>query len=386
MSTDIRLARIMRIGGGAIYDTADVLTGLGLQRPLIVSDKFLSEGGVVDRLVFSLARAGIHAAVFTDTVSDPTSDSLRPGVDAIRAANADSVIGLGGGSPLDTAKALAVLSQAGGRMRDYKAPHIHNGPALPIIAVPTTAGSGSEATRYAIITDSDTNEKMLCIGAAFLPIAAIIDYELTLSMPARLTADTGVDALTHAIEAFVSAKANPFADGFALTAMAAIAEHLLRAYQDPGDKEARAALMLAASQAGIAFSNSSVALVHGMSRPIGAHFHIAHGLSNAMLLPAVTNFSVSAVPERYAQCARQMGVALNDTDDETAAVQLVDFLELLNSDLEVPSPRAYGIEKSRWDSLAATMAEQAIASGSPANNPRVPTVEEIISLYAEIWA
>jgi alcohol dehydrogenase class IV len=385
MSTEIRLARLLRIGGGALSETGEVLTALGLERPLIVSDRYLLDTGVIDRLVSSLFSHGLNPSVFADTVPDPTTESLDPGVEAIRSNAADCVIGLGGGSPLDTAKALAVLSQSGGQMRDYKAPRVFDGPSLPIIAVPTTAGSGSEATRYTIITDSASNEKMLCVGPAFLPVAAIIDYELTLSMPARLTADTGVDALTHAIEAFVSRRANPFADGLALSAMRTIPQFLARAYTDPHDRAARSALMIAASQAGIAFSNSSVALVHGMSRPLGAHFHVAHGLSNAMLLPTVTAFSISGSLERYATCARQVGAASFDDGVDRAAHKLVDYLRELNRALDVPSPREYGLDQASWAKLSPTMAEQAIASGSPGNNPRVPSTEQIVELYATAW-
>lgn len=184
---------------------------------------------------------------------------------------------------MDTAKALAVLGVNDRPMREFKAPSVYTGPALPIVAIPTTAGSGSEATQFTVITDSATDEKMLCIGTSFLPIAAIIDYRLTLSMPARLTADTGIDALTHAVEAYVSRKANAFSDGLCLLAIRAIGQNIRRVVADGSDEQARAAMMMAATQAGMAFSNSSVALIHGMSRPIGAHFHVAHGLSNAML-------------------------------------------------------------------------------------------------------
>ena len=270
-------------------------------------------------------------------------------------------------------------------MRDYKAPHQQDIPGLPIIAIPTTAGTGSEATRFTIVTDEETGEKMLCIGLGYLPTAAIVDYELTLSKPMRLTADTGVDSLTHAIEAYVSKLANPFADGFALTAMRAIWKNLPTAYFDPQNRPAREAMMLAATQAGIAFSNSSVALVHGMSRPIGAKFHVPHGLSNAMLLPAVTLFSIAAAKTRYANCARAMAIASDDADDDRATRTLVESLQKLNRQLAVPTPSQYGIAESDWFRSLPMMAKQALASGSPANNPRLPTAEEIEELYREVW-
>ena len=381
----IALPRIMRVGGGAVDEIGEVVAGLGLARPLVVTDKFLVGTGAVDRMVAQLEAAGLQPAVFAETVPDPTTASLEAGVAAVAEHDADCVIGFGGGSPMDTAKALGLLARQGGHMRDYKAPRDNIGPALPVIAVPTTAGSGSEATQFTVISDSETDEKMLCPGLAFLPVAAIVDYRLTLTMPPRLTADTGVDALTHAIEAYVSRKANPFSDSLALVAIGTIGQVLRRVYADGQDAEARERMMLAATQAGIAFSNSSVALVHGMSRPIGAHFHVAHGLSNAMLFPAVTEFSVDAAESRYADCARALGATSADASDATAAADLVVALKELCRDVEVPTPKSYGIDKQTWDERVPVMAEQALASGSPNNNPRIPTADEIRELYGRIY-
>jgi alcohol dehydrogenase class IV len=385
-SFSINLPRRFEIGPGALARTGEVVASFGLRRPLVVTDAFLVGQGVAERLTDSLRAAGLAAAVWDGTVPDPTTDSLAPALAAATEHRADCVIGLGGGSPLDTAKAVAVLAVTGGTMRELKAPTRYAGPALPVIAVPTTAGSGSEATQFSIITDSATDEKMLCPGPSFLPLAAVIDHRLTRSMPARLTADTGIDALTHALEAYVSRRANPFADGFALTAIAAIADSLRRVYADGDDAAARESMMLAATQAGIAFSNSSVCLVHGMSRPIGAHFHVAHGLSNAMLLPAVTRFSVGAATARYADCARAFKVPrAAGAGDAVAAAALVDALDELCRELAVPTPRAHGIDPAQWSRLTPLMAEQALASGSPANNPRIPDAAQIEQLYAEIF-
>jgi alcohol dehydrogenase class IV len=385
MAAGISLPRILRIGRGAVGEIGVVLTELGLHRPLVVTDTFLVGTGAVERLTGVLTAAGLAPAVFSGTVPDPTTDSLAPGVQAVLDHRADVVIGFGGGSPMDTAKAVATLAVQGGQMRDHKAPARNLGPALPVVAVPTTAGSGSEATQFTVITDSASDEKMLCPGPAFLPVAAVIDADLTLSMPPRLTADTGIDALTHAVEAYVGRRSNPFSDSLALTAIATIGRFLRRAYADGGDVPAREAMMLAATQAGIAFSNASVALVHGMSRPIGAHFHVAHGLSNAMLFPAVTAFSVHAATARYADCARALGVATDADADLAAADALVDALRSLCVDLAVPTPRAYGIGLDDWTRLTPLMAEQALASGSPANNPVVPDAAQIEQLYAEVY-
>jgi alcohol dehydrogenase class IV len=386
MVSSIALPRIMRIGGGAAGELGSVLAGLGLSRPLLVTDAFLASTGAASRLLANLKDTGLEGEVFSETVPDPTSDSLAGGLEAVAAHRADCLVGFGGGSPMDTAKALGLLSVQGGEMRDYKAPRNNGGPALPVIAIPTTAGSGSEATQFTVITDSATDEKMLCTGLAFLPVATIIDYELTVSMPSRLTADTGVDALTHAVEAYVSRKANAFSDGLALTAIGTIGRNIRRAYADGDDLEAREAMMFAATQAGIAFSNSSVALVHGMSRPIGAHFHVAHGLSNAMLFPAVTAFSVEGAVGRYADCARAFGAAARGDSDALAAGKLVEALAVLCKDLDVPTPQSHGIDREKWDELTPLMAQQALASGSPGNNPIVPTADQIEDLYAQIYS
>jgi alcohol dehydrogenase class IV len=382
---NIALPRILKLGGGASRHLAEVLQSLGLSRPLIVTDAFLTKSGRVDALTADLT-AGISSRVFSETVPEPTAGSIDRARAFLAESDHDCVVGFGGGSPIDSAKAIAVLAVHGGVCRDYKAPHIQDQPGLPIIAIPTTAGTGSEVTRFTIISDEQTDEKMLCIGLAYLPIVALVDYELTFTMPPRLTADTGIDALTHAIEAYVSRRANIFSDSFAISAMAAIAPNLRRVCEDPNDRVAREAMMFGSTQAGIAFSNASVALVHGMSRPIGAHFHVPHGLSNAMLLPAVTRFSLTAATKRYAICAVVMGVAAHDDNDETAAAKLVDELEQLNCDLAVPSPLAYGIKKAEWDRLLPTMAEQALASGSPANNPVTPTHDQILKIYRDVWA
>jgi len=385
MPVSIVQPRLLSIGGGASRQLAATLHSLGLERPFIVTDAFMASSGYLDRITADLQEAGISYAIFADTVPDPTSASIQDGLAALKPFEPDCVVALGGGSPIDSAKAIAFLAVHGGQMRDYKVPVMNDEPGLPLIAIPTTAGTGSEVTRFTVITDETTDEKMLCAGAAFCPTAALVDYELTLSKPMRLTADTGLDSLTHAIEAYVSARRNSFSDGMARLAMGVLAQQLRTVCREPDNRAAREAVMLAATQAGLAFSNASVCLVHGMSRPIGAFFHVPHGLSNAMLLPAVTAFSIEAAPERYADCARFMGVANEQDSDRLANEKLIQALHQLNQDLEVPTPASYGIDKTRYFELLPTMAEQALASGSPNNNPRVPSIQEMITIYEEIW-
>jgi alcohol dehydrogenase class IV len=384
MVAQIAVPRILRIGSGAFAETREVLQILGLQNPLIVTDPYIRKRGLARLLADSLSVLG-RPRIFSEIVPDPSVAAVEAGLDFLKRGQHDCVIGLGGGSSIDTAKAIAVLAIHGGEMRDYKAPHNQNESGLPVIAIPTTAGTGSEATRYTIVTDQETNEKMLCIGLAYLPLAAMVDFELSMTKPMRLTADTGVDSLTHAIEAYVSRRANGFSDSFALSAMRAIWTNLPTACFQPDNRDAREAMMLAATQAGIAFSNSSVALVHGMSRPIGAKFHVPHGMSNAMLLPAVTEFSVSAAAGRYAECARAMGMLATNSSDAEAVALLVRNLHALNVTLKVPTPAEFGIDRQAWEESIPSMVQQALASGSPANNPRVPSEVEMKGLYREIW-
>jgi alcohol dehydrogenase class IV len=280
---------------------------------------------------------------------------------------------------------MAILAAGGGKMRDYKAPFAADKAALPVIAIPTTAGTGSECTRFTVITDTERDEKMLIAGLGALPLAALVDYELTYSVPPRTTADTGIDSLTHALEAYVSKRANPVSDALSLSAMALIGANIRVAYAEPRNAAAREAMMLGATEAGLAFSNSSVALVHGMSRPIGAHFHVPHGLSNAMLLPAVSRFGLHHGLPRYAAAARVIGFAEAADDDATAGAKLIEGLVALNRDLGVPTPAGFGIRAEAWAAQMDLMADQALASGSPGNNPRVPGKAEIVALYQEVW-
>ncbi|MBA1279831.1 iron-containing alcohol dehydrogenase [Stutzerimonas stutzeri] len=385
MSHRIVLPRLMEVGAGASQQIVSVLHNLGCKRPLIVTDRMMVELGYVARISETLAKADIPSDCFADTLPEPTAASIHAGVEMVRQGNYDSIIALGGGSPIDSAKAIGILGKFGGEMRDYRFPRDVSEAGLPLIAIPTTAGTGSEATRFTIITDETSDEKMLCAGLGFMPVAALIDYELTLSLPPRVTADTGIDALTHAIEAYVSRKASLYSDAQALEAMRLLAPNLRAAYHEPGNREAREAMMLGATLAGIAFSNASVALVHGMSRPIGAFFHVPHGLSNAMLLPAITAFSIPAASERYADCARAMGVAGEGDSVEVANEKLLTELRAINKELQVPSPEQFGITRERFFELRETMAKQALGSGSPGNNPRVPTEAEIIDLYETVW-
>jgi alcohol dehydrogenase class IV len=385
ISMNFASPRLLLVTAGAVRQIADVLGKFGLSKPLVVTDPFMASSGHVRHCLDALNAAGIAFSVFSDTVPDPTDTVIEAGVAVLNAGDYDCLIGFGGGSPIDTAKAMAILAAGGGKMRDYKAPFAADKGKLPVIAIPTTAGTGSECTRFTVITDTERDEKMLIAGLGALPLAALVDYELTYSVPPRTTADTGVDSLTHALEAYVSKRANPVSDALALSAMALIGANIRVAFAEPRNAPAREAMMLGATEAGLAFSNSSVALVHGMSRPIGAHFHVPHGLSNAMLLPAITRFSVAGAEARYAEASRRIGFAELGDADGVASAKLITGLEALNRELSVPTPSEYGISEADWTGKMALMADQALASGSPGNNPRVPTAAEIIGLYREVW-
>ena len=385
MSTQIILPRILEIGAGASRKIGSMVKDMNCQRPLIVTDKIMLQLGYVERVQDDLRAMNIDSDVFDDTVPEPTTRSIEAGVELVKNGQYDVIIGLGGGSPIDSAKAISILGKYGGQMRDYKFPRLVTEPGLPIIAIPTTAGTGSEATRVTVITDDTNDEKMLCVGIGFMPTVALVDYELTLSVPARTTADTGIDALTHALEAYVSKKANAFSDIQAVAAMKLLAPNLRRVFNNSQDREAREAMMLGSTLAGVAFSNASVALVHGMSRPIGAFYHVPHGLSNAMLLPAVTEYSIPAAEHRYADAARAMGIAQVSDSDASANQRLMAELYAINRELEVPTPAEFGISRSQFFNNLSIKADQALASGSPANNPRVPSADDIIEIYKQLW-
>lgn len=386
MSVQIILPRILEIGADASQKLPEILKKIGSQKPLIVTDQVMVKLGIVESITSLLSQEGIVCEIFADTVPEPTASSIEAGVSMVREGDYDAVVAIGGGSPIDSAKAIAVLGKHGGSIQDYRFPRMVNEPGLPIIAIPTTAGTGSEATRVTIITDETNDEKLLCMGLAFMPVAALVDYKLTLSLPARTTADTGIDALTHAMEAFVSQKANPYSDSQALTAMRLIGPNLKKVYANGKDLVAREEMMLGSTLAGIAFSNASVALVHGMSRPIGAFFHVPHGLSNAMLLPTVTEYSIPAATKRYAICSRTIGAASAEDSDDVANEKLLAFLISLNEELAVPTLAEFGADKTVFDQNIEVMAKQALASGSPNNNPRQPSAGEIVELYRKLWA
>ncbi|MSU51699.1 MAG: iron-containing alcohol dehydrogenase [Opitutus sp.] len=386
MISQFNLPATIVTGAGASRELVPQLAHLGARCVLLVTDAFMVSSGAAGGFVRALEEGGIAVTLFAGVQPDPTDANVRDGLAHFRAAGCDAIVALGGGSPIDAAKAIAVLATNPGPLSQYQGYHQVPRAGVPLVVIPTTAGTGSEVTKVAVITDTARDVKMMMLDRNFLPTVALVDFELTLSMPPALTAHVGVDTLTHGIEAYVSRKATPLTDPLALQCIALVAQHLETAWREPQNRAAREGMMLAATLGGMAFANSSVALVHGMSRPIGAVFHVPHGLSNAVLLPAVTRFSLAGASERYATIAKTMRLCSSDASVTGAGVALLDGLMQLNARLQVPPLGACrGVERAKFDQVVEKMAADALASGSPQNNPVVPTIAEIVGLYREAW-
>jgi alcohol dehydrogenase class IV len=353
---------------------------------LIVVDPFFAAADFVDEMRAALSRKGIASELFTDFQPDPTDQNVLAGAARFSTFGADSILAIGGGSALDVAKMIGVAAANPGPVSQFQGYHQIPKSGPPLVAIPTTAGTGSEATKVAVITDTARNVKMMILDAKLMPTAAVVDYELTFSMPKPLTAHVGVDALTHGIEAYVSRKANPMTDPVALSCITKIHANLQTAWSDPGNENARAAMSLAALQGGLAFTNSSVCLVHGMSRPLGLVFRLPHGLSNSVLLPTVTRFSWPGAKTRYADVARAIQLASDKVSNDSACESLAAWLDQLNLDLEVPRLRqCCGGELDKFRASLAKMAADALESGSPQNNPVIPAAGEIVELFERAW-
>jgi len=367
-------------GPGSAREVGSFAKGLG-KKALIVTDSNLEKFGLPKEIRSSLETAGIPFAVYDKVFSEPTMDYTEEGLKAYKEAQADFLVAVGGGSPMDAAKAIAVLSTNPGKVSDFMGANKVPKAGAPLIAIPTTAGTGSEVTPFTIITDTTRDVKMLIASPYIIPRVALVDPLMTLTMPQEITAATGLDALTHAIEAYVSVKAQPITDTLALQAIRVISANLRQAWSNGDNLEARTNMVMGALQAGLAFANSSVALVHGMARPIGAYFHAAHGVSNAALLPTVIEFSVLGNPRRYADIAEAMGEMTEGFSLLDAAYLAAEAVKRLNYDLKVPNLEGLGVEEKKFHSVVKQMAADAIASGSPGNNPRKATPEEIVELY-----
>ncbi|OJU12033.1 MAG: alcohol dehydrogenase, partial [Clostridiales bacterium 43-6] len=367
----------------ALEDSKALIKGMGT-KALIVTGKNVTKSGAVKTLTSSLDEIGIAHTIFNDIPGEPTVPMIEEGVKAYRENACDFLIAIGGGSPLDSAKAIAAMAVLDGSIASYMGKEIE-GEFPPMVLIPTTAGTGSEATKFTIITDLEKNIKMLLKGDALVPDLAILDYRFTITAPPGVTAATGMDALTHAVEAYTSRRGNPLTELYALDAIKRIFAFLPAAYKDGSDKKAREEMLLAAYEAGVCINNASVTLVHGMSRPLGANFHIPHGISNAMLIKECLTYAADGCYEKFAAIARAIGAAEESTDNITAATAFLDKLGELCGTLEIPTLREYGIDKNEFDALMDKMAHDAIASGSPGNTIKIITEDDIKTVYKKLW-
>ena len=370
-------------GENVIAELGSHIEGKGT-KALIVTDEFMVKFGNVAKVEAALKAADIPYAVYAGANTEPTDKIVEGGLEVYRSEKCDFIIALGGGSPIDTAKAIGFMSVAEGKISDYM--HVSIDMPVPyLVAIPTTAGTGSEVTKNTIISDTENNVKMLLGGPSIIPALAVVDPTFTMTAPPSVTANTGLDALCHAIEAYTSRKAQPLTDTFALSAIRKIHKYLPVCYKDGKNVEARLAMSLAATEAGIAFNNSSVTIVHGMSRPIGALFHIPHGLSNAMLLSACLEFAIEENTARFAEIGRLMGVADEKTDDHEAAVAMAKEVARFCKALDVPTLAEKGVDKDAFFAQLDKMASDALESGSPQNTMRVPSKEDLIGIYKKLF-
>lgn len=383
--SEFRMPKSVLYGRNSLEKLGEQSKKLG-KRAFIVTDTIMEKLGYVEKCIQQLNKKSITVSTYNKVDAEPTNIHVLEVLSLCKEEKCDFIIGIGGGSCIDAAKAVAVLYTNGGEVEDYvqKDIDIENNP-LPLIAIPTTSGTGSEVTSVAVITNKKTDVKMMMKHPSFIPKVAIIDPVLTSSLPPQITAATGIDALCHAIEAYISKVSQPLTDVLALSAIESIMKYLRIAYEDGRNMEAREAMMIASLQAGIAFSNASVTLVHGMSRPVGALFHVPHGISNAILLPTVLEFTKTSAMKRLAKIGRSLNKDLYSNSDEEVADYMLGEIKKLCFDLRIPNLKEYGIDEIEFENAISKMASDAIESGSPANNPRVPSYDEIKELYRECF-
>lgn len=371
------------VGTNVLGEAAPLLKKMG-NKAFIVTGRHVAVSDMMKQLTALLDENGIDCVIFDGITGEPTDTMIENGVEMLKSSGCDFIIGIGGGSPLDSAKAIAAMAVNEGSIADYNGKEI-TGEILPLAAIPTTAGTGSEATKFTVITDSEKGIKMLLKGDVLVPKLAIVDSSFTVGTPKSVTSATGLDALTHAVEAYTSRKAFSMTDTLAVSAVKRIMKYLPIAYKEPDNSLAREQMSIAALEAGICINNSSVTIVHGMSRPIGALFHVPHGMSNAMLLKECLSFAVSGAYEKFANLGRETGVASDSDSDETAAEKFIDSLQNICDVCEIPTLEQYGIDRDEYYSKILKMATDAVASGSPANTVKEVTVDDCIEIYKKLY-
>lgn len=372
-----KIPQSIEFGIGSLKKLPEILKENQSQDVFLISDRGLEGLGVVKKIQDIIEAGGINCTTYLGTVPNPTVNVVNESTKLYRECGATSIVALGGGSSMDVAKATGVLAKYGGEITDYEGLHKVPGPVVPIIAIPTTAGSGSEVTASAVITDESRNYKMSVISYEMLPKYAVLDPEMIMTAPASIAASCGIDALIHAMEAYISTNASPFTDAMAEKAMALIGDNLRQFVANRQDEEAACAMMSGSTFAGIAFAWAKLGNVHAMSHPLSAHFHIAHGVANAILLPTVIEYNALADRGRYEKI-------YNFISGKTEPVKnfdpqlLVDEIKKLNAAIGIPETLS---EMGVTEDKIAEMAEDAMKSPNVAVNPRATTIKDIITLY-----
>lgn len=395
MSFQFIMPKQIFYGEGALEQAAPVIAGCG-SKALIVTDTVMVKLQNVKCVTDMLEKSGVGYAVFDGVTGEPTDKMVEAGRVVWERENCDFLIAVGGGSPIDTMKAIGVVAVKGGSINDWYGKEI-TGVLPPMAAVPTTSGTGSEATQFTIITNTEADIKMLLKGRTLMPDIAVDDPRFTMTAPPAITAATGLDALCHAAEAYTSRKAQPMTDTLAVSAVKRIFRYLPVCYsaaaqgEEPDERdgrtsaaEARMQMSLAALEAGIAFNNASVTVIHGMSRPIGALFHVPHGVSNAMLLSACFEYVYREAADRFADLGRAIGAAGEGDTDLEAAEKFIRACRELCRFCHIPTPEEYGIDREAFLERIPKMTEDALASGSPANTKKELSAEDIITIYKSL--
>ncbi len=370
-------------GENALKNAVNEFTAMG-RKALIVTDSVMEKLGNLNKVETVLKESGISYSTYAKVNSEPTDVIVLDGVEQFKKDKCDFLVALGGGSPIDTMKAIGMILSGGGTPVDYFN-KVVTGKLPSMAAIPTTAGTGSEATQFTIITDTKSNVKMLLKGPSLMPNLAVIDPQFTMTAPRKVTSSTGLDALCHAVESFTSRKAQPLSDTFALSAVKKIFKYLPICFNEGNNVEARKQMSIAALEAGIAFNNSSVTIIHGMSRPIGALFHVPHGLSNAMLLKECLSFVLDGAYERFAVLGRAINAADEYDTDEEASKKFLSAVEKICTELEIPTLKEFGVDKDEFLKVIDKMSSDAMDSGSPQNTRKTVTLEDIKGIYKKLW-
>lgn len=366
-------------GQGVIKELPQVVRDLGGSKVFVVVDPGLGTAGVLDKVTAPLAAAGIAFEVYDGVAPEPGLMLADTGADRARDFGADCVVGVGGGSAMDVAKAISILLTNGGVAEDYIGLGKIKKPGVPKIMIPTTAGTGAEVTFTAVFINEKTSSKAGMNGDPLYPEAAVLDPELTLSLPPAVTAATGIDAFTHALEAYVSVQAHQLSDMYALEAISLISRNLPQAYANGANLEARSNMLLGSLLGGKALATAGVGLVHAMAYPLGGMFNIPHGLANAVLLPFVVDYNIIGSPEKFMEIAELMGYDTDGLPLIDAGRRAVEAVYHLNATVGIPGTlTALGIDR---DSIP-EMARIALTVARPvANNPRKPTLDDVIEIY-----